>query len=87
VVLEALASGRAVVATQVGGIPELVTDGKNGVLVPPRDPEALADGLAAALARSWDPEAQRASVEFLSHDAVAVAYRDLLEAVLAERRR
>jgi glycosyltransferase involved in cell wall biosynthesis len=86
VVLEALASGKAVVATRVGGIPELVADGKNGVLVPPRDPEALAAGLAAALGRPWDPDAQRASVEYLSHDAVAAAYRAVLEQVIAERR-
>ncbi len=85
VVLEALASGRGVVATRVGGIPELVTDGKNGVLVPARDPEALARGLASALGRAWDPEAQRASVEYLSHDAVAAAYREVLEQALRER--
>ena len=39
---EALASGLPVVGTNVGGIPELVEHGRNGVLVPPRDPETLA---------------------------------------------
>jgi glycosyltransferase involved in cell wall biosynthesis len=39
---EALASGLPVIGTNVGGIPELVEHGRNGVLVPPRDPEALA---------------------------------------------
>ena len=85
VVLEALASGRGVVASRVGGIPELITEGRNGVLVPPRDPDALAAGLAAALGRAWEPEAQRASVEYLSHDGVAAAYRRVLEQVIAER--
>jgi L-malate glycosyltransferase len=41
--LEAMAMGKPVVATNVGGIPELVEEGQTGFLVPPRDPEAIAD--------------------------------------------
>jgi glycosyltransferase involved in cell wall biosynthesis len=49
VLLEAMARGRPVVATPVGGTPELVTDGQTGLLVPPRDPEALAAALRRVL--------------------------------------
>jgi glycosyltransferase involved in cell wall biosynthesis len=42
VLFEAMASGRAIVATNSGGTPEIVRDGSEGLLVPPRDPEALA---------------------------------------------
>jgi glycosyltransferase involved in cell wall biosynthesis len=49
VALEAMAQGKPVVATAVGGTPELVVDGESGVLVPPRDVEALAAALDALL--------------------------------------
>jgi glycosyltransferase involved in cell wall biosynthesis len=49
--LEAMAAGRAVIATRVGGLAESVLDGVTGFLVPPRDAAALA-GAIAKLARS-----------------------------------
>lgn len=48
-VLEALATGRAVITTDAPGCRETVTDGVNGFLVPVRDPEALADRMARFL--------------------------------------
>ncbi len=45
VLVEAMASGLPVVSTRVSGIPELVVDGENGLLVEPEDPSALADAL------------------------------------------
>ena len=49
VVLEALASGRRVVATSVGGVPDLITDKKLGALVPSKNPDALARRARARL--------------------------------------
>jgi glycosyltransferase involved in cell wall biosynthesis len=48
--LEAMACGRPVVATAVGGLVDSVADGVTGDLVPPRDPAALGEALAALLA-------------------------------------
>lgn len=45
VLLEAMAFGKAVIGTKVGGIPEFVTDGLNGILVPPNDPAILAESI------------------------------------------
>ena len=49
VVVEAMNRGRAVVATRVGGLVELVDDGRTGLLVPPGDTRALADALVRVL--------------------------------------
>jgi glycosyltransferase involved in cell wall biosynthesis len=51
VLVEAMAAGRPVLASRVSAIPEVVVDEENGILVPPRSPEAV----AAALARLSDP--------------------------------
>ena len=49
-IIEAMNSGKAVVATNVGGVPELVTNYRTGLIVPPNDPVALANAIAKLIA-------------------------------------
>jgi glycosyltransferase involved in cell wall biosynthesis len=56
VLLEAMACGRPVVATETPGMSEYVADGETGLLVPPGDADALADALSSLLA---EPERAR----------------------------
>ncbi len=82
--LEAMACGTAVVASRVGGIPEVVSDGVTGLLVPPDDPAALGEALNALLR---DPsraammgEAGRArAVKEFSWDSIAAQTAALYE--------
>jgi glycosyltransferase involved in cell wall biosynthesis len=55
-ILEAMAAGVAVVASRVGGIPEVVVDGETGVLVPPEDPRSTAEAIRRLLG---DPDLRR----------------------------
>jgi glycosyltransferase involved in cell wall biosynthesis/protein-tyrosine-phosphatase len=71
--LEAMALGTPVVATAVGGVPEVVTDRVSGLLVPPRDDRALADAcVALARDRPWAQKlgvaARRIVTERFSHE-------------------
>ena len=83
VVLEALACGRRVVATAVGGVPELITSDALGTLVPPRDTAALAAALAHALATPYDPDAVAALGARGGWDASAAALHAALHAAVA----
>lgn len=66
-VLEAMACGLAVVATDSGGVREFIRDGVNALLVPPRDPRAL----AAALRRLEDDPDLRRRLAFRARDTAA----------------
>ena len=72
VLAEAMAAGTPVVATTVGGLPEVVTDGVDGILVPPGRPDALAQGVARALA-SRDELGRSAAASSQRFDADAYA--------------
>ena len=86
VVLEALASGRPVVATHVGGVDEAIDGDQLGILVRPGDAEALAAGLQSALSREWDENALAAKAGQFSWQDHAAQIGSLLKTVAAGRR-
>jgi D-inositol-3-phosphate glycosyltransferase len=90
--LEAMACGVPVVGSAVGGLLDSVADGSTGVLIPPRDPAALAMAVRSLL----DDPARRAAfgdagraraLRLYSWDRVAAATADIYEQVVATRRR
>jgi len=87
VVLEAFAVGIPVVATRVGGTPELVDDGASGYLVPPGDADALArrilDVLAEGRAAHMGQVGRNRVEQSFSFTAQAGRYQQLFESVLA----
>lgn len=87
VVLESLACGTPVVATSVGGVPEMIRPGENGELVPVKDPEALVAALDAALKRPWSRAAVRQSVANRSWEVVASEVLPVWERVVGREGR
>lgn len=90
--LEAQAAGKPVVASQVGGSPEVVEEGDNGFLVPPRRAELLADGITRLLcdrplARAMGERGRDRVRRVFSLDAMGRAYLDVFEACQRARPR
>jgi glycosyltransferase involved in cell wall biosynthesis len=71
VVMEALAAATPVVATRVGGVPELVQTGKSGLLVAPRDPSALCQAMRQLMSLSVE---QRRAMGLSGREYVAANY-------------
>ncbi len=89
--LQAMACGRPLVATTMGGVPEVVVDGDTGLLVPPGDPTALADALQrliddAALRRRLGDGGRQRAVRLYSHRVVAEQNLALYAAAIQNRR-
>ena len=84
VVLEALASGRPVVATDVGGIPDVVTNPTLGRLVAPRDPRALSQALERTLAEDHDEQAISAAASFSWEDSAQALLEELEELAMPQ---
>ena len=85
--MEAMALGKPVVGTAVGGVPEVVADGDTGLLVPPGEPEALAEAVGALLAdreraqTMGDRGRQRAATHFdiqLMIERTGAVYADVM---------
>jgi glycosyltransferase involved in cell wall biosynthesis len=92
-VMEYMAAAKPVVSTRVGGVPELVAEDVHGLLVEPRDPEALAEAVARllrdpALARRLGAEGRRRQQREFSLEAMVGRIEDLYEELwLASGRR
>jgi glycosyltransferase involved in cell wall biosynthesis len=86
-VVESLAVGCPVIATAVGGVPEVVRDGENGLLVAPGDPEALADAISRFFGddvlRAHLSDAAARSVEGYAEEAVFTTIEGELQRTVA----
>ena len=88
--LEAMASGKPVVATNVGGNPEIVVNGETGFLVPPRDPDSLAASILSLLqdrrlASHFGMNGQRRVSERFRLERMIHSYHELYERVLMRK--
>jgi len=88
-VMEAMAAGKPVIATAVGGVPEVVVDGATGLLVPPGDIAALGEAMSLLLhdvprRRQMGRAAAKRAEEQFCVEVMAKRYEELYENLLAE---
>lgn len=88
--LEAMASGKPVVATDIGGIPEVIKNGTNGLLVPPHDPGSLAEAIRSlienkSLAKKTGQAARKFIEEHHSIKSTARKWQSLYLSILQEK--
>lgn len=86
--LEGMSSGLPVIATEVGGIPEIVANGGNGFLVPPKSPGALAEKILELasdreLRLRMGEEARRTVLERFTAEKVVPKYEEIYKSVVS----
>jgi glycosyltransferase involved in cell wall biosynthesis len=91
VLLEAMACALPIIATAVGGIPDIIQHGRNGVLIPPDDVEALASALCSLtadhdFASRLGNQARRDAEEFFSLEKVTERYICLYNTLLTNNK-
>jgi glycosyltransferase involved in cell wall biosynthesis len=87
VILEAMACQKPVVATRVGGVPELVVDGENGILVSPKDSKAIAEAVLYLLnnperAREMGMTGRRRAIEYFNLERCVQGHEEMYKSIL-----
>ena len=90
VILEAMACGKPVVATAVDGTPEAVIDNETGILVPPKDPQALEEAIVRLLSNSSEMKrlgenSRKRIEEFFSINYQASRFEELYTQLLRKK--
>lgn len=90
--LEAMAMGLPCIATKAGGIPEIITNGKNGVLIPPAEPSAIAEAILHLAekpheARALAASAQKTFFQMFTLNRMVSEYENVYEELSASLRR
>lgn len=91
-VMEAMAAGKAVIVTSVGGVPELIRNGKTGILVPPKDVIALSGAMQALMTNrdfciKLGEEARKFAEAEFDIKVMVKKYEDLYEMLLTSSKR
>jgi glycosyltransferase involved in cell wall biosynthesis len=85
--IEALACGIPTIGSNVGGIPEVIRDGRTGLLVPPSDPTALRQAIVSLLAKperrvSMAEQSRRLALQEYSLDVQTQSYQSLYQELI-----